>query len=138
MMIRERQVQPGDITGNLSESARVVVDLELHNGEQHCYHWFVKILPKEHKNSELMHKFNIFENEIRFYKEVAPDLLKFLKENGVTDVAFKIPKMLFADSREESAGISREDGGEQGYRQGREGDGERFLKEDYYNSFNSY
>ena len=58
MMIRERQVQPGDITGNLSESARVIVDLELHNGEQHCYHWFVKILPKEHKNSELMHKFN--------------------------------------------------------------------------------
>jgi len=130
MMIRERQVQPGDITGNLSESARVIVELELHNGEQHCYHWFVKILPKEHKNSELMHKFNIFENEIRFYKEIAPDLLRFLRDNGVNDVKFKIPKLLFADNREESAVIILEDVGEQGYGQDRDEDGERFLSKE--------
>ena len=127
MMIRERLIEPGDITGNLSESGRVIVELQLNNGEKLIYHWFVKILPKQHKNSELMHKFNIFENEIRFYKEIAPDLLKFLEENGVNDVAFKIPKMLFADSREESAVIILEDVGEQGYRQGRDADGERFL-----------
>ena len=130
MMIRERLVEPGDITGNLSESGRVIVELQLNNGEKLIFHWFVKILPKQHKNSELMHKFNIFENEIRFYKEIAPDLLKFLQENGVNDVAFKIPKMLFADSREESAVIILEDVGEQGYRQGRDADGERFLSKE--------
>ena len=127
MIIRERLVEPGDITGNLSESGRVIVELELNNGEKLIYHWFVKILPKQHKNSELMHKFNIFENEIRFYKEIAPDLLRFLQDNGVNDVAFKIPKMLFADSRDESAVIILEDVGEQGYRQERDEDGERFL-----------
>jgi len=130
MIIRERLVEPGDITGNLSESGRVIVELELNNGQKLAYHWFVKILPKEHKNSELMHKFNIFENEIRFYKEIAPDLLKFLQDNGVNDVVFKIPKMLFADSREESAVIILEDVGEQGYRQGRDKDGERFLSKE--------
>jgi len=130
MMIRERKVEPGDITGNLSESGRVIVELELDNGEKLTYHWFVKILPKQHKNSELMHKFNIFENEIRFYKEIAPELLKFLQDNGVNDVVFKIPKMLFADSQEESAVIILEDVGEQGYQQERDEDGERFLSKE--------
>lgn len=128
--VKEKTVEAGDITGNLSESGKVVVSLGMNSGEKLVYDWFIKILPKDHKNSELMHKFNIFENEINFYKEIAPDLLKFLRDNGVMDVEFDIPKLLFADNKEEGAVIILEDISVQGYGQGRDENGGRFLSEE--------
>jgi len=116
-----------EITGNLSESGRVVIDLELNSGESITYHWFVKVKPMDHKNSELMDKFNVFENEITFYKDIAPDLLNFLKVSGVNDVEFNIPKFLFADSSEVGAVIILEDVTSHGYCQEKDPDGGRFL-----------
>jgi len=127
MNVKEKDVEPGDVTGNLSESGRVVINIAMNDGEKRTYNWFVKILPKEHKNSELMHKFNIFENEICFYRDIAPDLLTFLNDHGVDDIEFDIPKLLFADNKEEGAIIILDDVSEQGYCQERDANGGRFL-----------
>jgi len=128
MNVKEKVVEPGEVTGNLSESGRVVINLVMNSDQKITYHWFVKIMPKQHKNSELMHKFKIFENEIGFYRDIAPDLLKFLNENGVEDVEFDIPKLLFSDNKdEEGAVIILEDVSEQGYSQERDSHGRRYL-----------
>lgn len=127
MSVKEKASKPGDITGNLSESGRVVVSLAMNDGHKIVYNWFVKILPKQHRNSELMNQFNIFENEIGFYKDIAPDLLSFLNENGMKDVEFDIPTLLFADNTEEGAVIILEDVSEQGYSQERDAHGGRYL-----------
>lgn len=128
MNVKEKMVEPGDVTGNLSESGRVVINIVMNAGQKITYNWFVKILPKQHRNSELMNKFNIFENEIGFYRDIAPDLLKFLNENGVEDVEFNIPKLLFADYKnDEGAVIILEDISEQGYCQERDPHGGRYL-----------
>jgi len=126
--VNEKILEPGDVTGNLSESSRVIVSLAMNDGGKVTYNWFVKIMPKQHKNSELMNKFNIFENEISFYTEIAPDLLKFLNDNGIEDVEFDIPKVLFAEnSEDEGAMIILEDVSEQGYAQARDEHGGRYL-----------
>lgn len=127
MSVTEKAARPGDITGNLSESGRVVVSLTMNDGRKIVYNWFVKILPKQHRNSELMNQFNIFENEIGFYKDIAPDLLRFLNENGMKDVEFDIPTLLFSDNTEEGAAIILEDVSEQGYSQERDPQGGRYL-----------
>ena len=125
--VREKAAQPGDITGNLSESSRVVVSLVMNNGQKSDHHWFVKIMPKQHKNADLMEKFNIFENEIGFYKDIAPDLLSFLTESGVKNVEFSIPKLLFAANEEDGSVIILEDVSVQGYSQERDAGGDRYL-----------
>jgi len=131
MNVKEKLSEPGDITGNLSESGKVIVSLVMNSGETMDFNWFVKILPKEHKNSELMHKFNIFENEIRFYTELAPDLLDFLQENGLNEVKFDIPKLLYAESKDDAgAVIILEDAGVLGYTQDRDVNGGRFLSQE--------
>lgn len=130
MKVDEKTTSPQDITGNLSESGRVIVTLVMDSGEVKVFNWFVKIMPKQHKNSELMNKFNIFENEISFYKEVAPDLLNFLGENGAEGVQFDIPKLLFAENGEDGAVIILEDVSEQGFTQDRDAQGRRYLSED--------
>jgi len=130
MKVDEKTTSPQDITGNLSESGRVIVTLVMDSDEVKVFNWFVKIMPKQHKNSELMNKFNIFENEISFYKEVAPDLLNFLGENGAEGVQFDIPKLLFAENGEDGAVIILEDVSEQGFTQDRDAQGRRYLSED--------
>jgi len=126
--VTEKELGPGDVTGNLSESGRLVINLVMNSGQVMKFNWFVKIMPKQHKNSELMHKFRIFENEISFYRDIAPDLIKFLNDNGVKDVEFDIPKLLFADNKdEEGAVIILDDVSEQGYSQERDSHGRRFL-----------
>jgi len=130
LSVREKGSNPGDVTGNLSESGRVVVNITMMTGEKVVKHWFVKIMPKEHKNSDLMNKFNIFENEIRFYQEIAPDLLSFLNDNGSNDIHFDIPKLLFADNTVDGALIILEDVSEQGYSQPRDSQGSRYLTMD--------
>jgi len=127
MSVHQKKPQPGDITGNLSESGRVEVRLTMSSGEKVVHNWFVKIMPKQHKNSELMHKFNIFENEIAFYRDTAPDLLAFLKVNGIEDIVFDIPKLLFSESTDEGAVIILDDVCEQGYSQERDSQGCRYL-----------
>lgn len=127
MSVTEKVSAPGDITGNLSESGRLVVRVVMNSGETQVFNWFVKVMPKQHRNSDLMNQFNIFENEISFYKNIAPDLLNFLNENGVKDIQFDIPKLLFADNREDGAVIILEDVSEQGFRQDRDAQGGRFL-----------
>jgi len=127
MSVREKVTQPGDVTGNLSESGRVVINVVMNAGNKITYNWFVKIMPKQHKNSDLINKFDIFENEIGFYKDIAPDLLSFLNDNGVKDVEFDIPKLLFAANKEEGAIIVLEDVSEQGYCQERDPQGGRYL-----------
>merc|ERR1719431_1445312 len=112
MNVKEKLSEPGDITGNLSESGKVIVSLVMNSGETMDFNWFVKILPKEHKNSELMHKFNIFENEIRFYTEL-------------------VPKLLYAESKDDAgAVIILEDAGVLGYTQDRDENGGRFLSQE--------
>lgn len=125
--VKEKGCKPGDITGNLSESGRVVVTIVMNDGTKRAHHWFVKIMSKQHRNIDLMDKFNIFENEIGFYKDIAPDLLSFLNNNGLGDVEFDIPTLLFSARDEEGAVIILEDISELGYTQERDEQGGRYL-----------
>merc|ERR1719431_1550195 len=59
MSVREKVTQPGDVTGNLSESGRVVINVVMNAGDKITYNWFVKIMPKQHKNSDLINEFDI-------------------------------------------------------------------------------
>ena len=118
------------VQGNLSDSARLQLDIELTDGSQRTYNWFVKIRPlKAGQNHDdgyggdrdggslppppaaATTEFNVFKNEIEFYEKIVPEMREFLAAEGfdsttARDFCFDVPQMLYA--REEEA---TEDGG---------------------------
>lgn len=124
--------EKGDIRGNLSDSGRVQVRVKTTAGTEEVFHWFVKVMPRNHHNNELVSKFNVFKNEIEFYSKIAPELKAFLKEGIVSDqeVHFDIPEMLFAKQDEDRAIIVLQDLTHQGFTQDRDRNGNRYLSKE--------
>jgi len=118
----------GDIKGNLSDSGRVRISVVMENGDEKVYHWFVKLLPENHPNNELLSKFDVFKNEIEFYDKIAPMLKQFLKER-ISDyqVEFDIPNLLYSKQEDGKAIIILEDLVASGYTQDKDENGNRFL-----------
>eukprot|EP00092_Neocalanus_flemingeri_P031044 GFUD01033724.1.p1 GENE.GFUD01033724.1~~GFUD01033724.1.p1 ORF type:complete len:436 (+),score=115.25 GFUD01033724.1:412-1719(+) len=121
-----------DIKGNLSDSGRLRVMVRLVGGGDYIYHWFVKIMPLHHQNEELVAKFDVFRNEIEFYSEIAPALKTFLNEsNKLNDeVQLDIPDMLFAQEDEKRAIIVLQDLVQEGFKQERDKNGNRYLSKE--------
>jgi len=121
--------QGSDIIGNLSESGRVKVRVRITTGEVRFYHWFVKVMPTNHHNNELVSKFNVFKNEIEFYSKIAPELKEFLKAGSAPaqEIEFDIPEMLYAKQDEDGAIIVLQDLLALGFKQDRDLNGNRFL-----------
>lgn len=123
-----RRGASSDIKGHLSDSGRVTVKVETVDGGDHVYHWFVKIMPLQHQNNDLVAKFDVFKNEIEFYSKIAPALKAFLKESNVLDkIEFDIPEMLYAQEDENRAIIVLPDLIHEGYKQERDENGHRYL-----------
>lgn len=121
-----------DIKGNLSDSGRLRIFVKTYGGAQHTYYWFVKVQPMNHQNTELVSKFNVFKNEIEFYSKIAPKLMSFIKEAGLSsdDIQFDIPKMIFAEEDDDHAIIILEDLVSEGYKQERDVNGNRYLSKE--------
>jgi len=131
--IEVKLLTPGsDIRGNLSDSGRLRIYVKTYGGAEHFYNWFVKVQPTNHQNTELVSKFNVFKNEIEFYSKIAPKLMKFIKEsnNSNDDIEFDIPKMIFAEEEDERAIIILEDLVNEGYKQERDANGNRYLSKE--------
>lgn len=121
-----------DIKGNLSENGRLRVVVKLVGGGDFVYHWFVKIMPLNHRNDEVVAKFDVFRNEIEFYSKIAPALVAFLKESNVSneDIQFDIPELLFAQENDNRAIIVLPDLIHEGFKQARDEHGNRYLSEE--------
>ena len=74
-----------DITGNLSDRGRLCVLASTHGGVEHQYNWFVKVQPIKSHNADLISKFNLFRNEIKFYSKIAPELKTFVETSNTTN-----------------------------------------------------
>jgi len=117
-----------DITGHLSDSGRVMVNVKTTDGCQHSYHWFVKLMPVQDQNNNLTDNFDVFRNEIEFYSKIAPGLRAFLKEsNVVEDIKVDVPEMLYSQEDDKRAIIVLPDLIHEGYKQERDDNGSRYL-----------
>ena len=118
-----------DITGNLSDSGRIRVSVSTYGGLKAEYNWFVKIKPDRRHNSDLLGKFDVFKNEIEFYKKIAPSLRNFVQEFNLEEdsLYLDIPELIFAAEEGERAMIILEDLVAAGYGQQRDQAGNRFL-----------
>lgn len=124
------QGAPTDIQGHLSDSGRVSVSVDLVNGERLNHHWFVKIMPL-HANKDLVAKFDVFKNEIEFYREILPRLNAFLKDSDAEgSIEFDVPELLFAQEDENRAIIILPDLSQEGYKQERDENGNRYLSKE--------
>jgi len=121
-----------DIRGNLSNSERVRILVKTKDGHEHCYNWFVKLQPRNSKNTGLVSNFNPFRNEIEFYSKIAPELKNFIKSfnNSNEEIEFDIPKMLFSEEHDDHAIIILEDLVSEGYKQERDENGNCFLSKE--------
>jgi len=121
-----------DIKGNLSDSGRMKVFVKTYGGANYSYNWFVKVQPLAHQNTELVSKFNVFKNEIAFYKNIAPSLMNFIQEANISndDIEFDIPQMIFAEEDDDRAIIILEDLANEGYTQERDENGNRYLSKE--------
>ncbi len=137
------------VQGNLSDSARLQLDVELGDGTERRYNWFVKIRPvKSRRDADdddttcaaAVSDFNVFKNEIEFYEKIVPEMRDFLAAEGFDthgdeDFCFDVPQMLYAREEEGEDG----DGGggaaiivlndviADGYRHERDENGAKFL-----------
>jgi len=120
-----------DINGNLSDSSRVTVRVGTVDGGKHSYHWFVKIMPLQHQNKDLVANFDVFRNEIEFYSKIAPALKAFLTESyGSEEVKFDVPELLYSQEDDNRAIIVLPDLIHEGYKQERDENGSRYLSRD--------
>jgi hypothetical protein len=133
------------VQGNLSDSARLQLDIELADGcGERRYNWFVKIRPRKSNKGDTeaaaaASDFNVFKNEIEFYEKIVPEMRDFLAAEGFENAAdrdcvFDIPQLLYA--REEEADEEGNEGAAiivlndviaQGYRHERDENGAKFL-----------
>lgn len=140
------------VQGNLSDSARIQLDIELTDGGERRYNWFVKIRPRRCKGGNPLEgggantsDFNVFKNEIEFYEKIVPEMREFLATEGCCsvgdnnngDLHIDIPTMLYA--REEEVDEDGYGGGAiivlddviaQGYRHERDEHGGKYLSTD--------
>lgn len=116
------------IQGNLSDSGRIRVNLDLVDGSTREYYWFVKIMP-ENQNNAITKQFNIFRNEIDFYQKIMPQLKEFLLSEGFSAeyADFDVPEMLYAREDEDGAIIVLQDILSEGYGHQRDQNGDKFL-----------
>jgi len=132
--VEVRPLTPGsDITGNLSDCGRVSIIVKTYAGAKHEYSWFVKVQPQVHQNSELLSKFNLFQNEIEFYQKIAPELKEFVDEfnnSESQELEFDIPQLIHAEVDQDRAIIILEDLVGAGYRQVKDEQGEKFLSKE--------
>jgi len=121
-----------DIKGNLSDSGRLRVFVKTFAGNTYFYNWFVKVQPVGHQNTELVSKFNVFRNEIEFYSKIAPSLMNFINDitTANSEIQFDIPNMIFAEEDEDRAIIILEDLVNEGYKQERDENGNRYLSKE--------
>ena len=115
------------LKGNLSDSSSMRIFVKTSSGDEFSYDWFVKVQPICRKDKGI--KFNAFNNEIEFYKEIAPSLKNFIDESDA-DIEFDIPEILFAEECDDRAIIILEDLVAAGYRQERDGNGNRYLSKE--------
>ena len=131
--VEVRPLTPGsDIKGNLSDCGRISITVKTYGGAKYQYSWFVKVQPQEHQNSELLNKFNLFQNEIEFYQKIAPELKQFVDEYNESgkDFEFDIPELIHAEADEERAIIILEDLVGAGYKQVKDENGEKYLSKE--------
>ena len=115
------------IKGNLSDSGRLQVTIELTNGQIEVKYWFVKImLPNGQDNGE----FNIFLNEIEFYRSILPEMKEFVRAEGLENEFddFNVPNILYSKAEgQDGAIIVLEDIMAEGYAHERDAYGDKFL-----------
>jgi len=114
------------IKGNLSDSSRLSITVKLRGGVTNIYNWFVKLLPTYNENNILINEFNIFKNEIEFYTKIVPEFKKMMEDQNLK-LELDIPEILLAKENTEGAIIILRDLAEDGYRQDRDQNGDRFL-----------
>jgi len=127
--ISVHQETAGDIKGNLSDSARLRVTVELTDGSEAAYNWFVKVRP-DNVNSDITQQFNIFKNEIEFYQKIVPEMKAFLLAEGCDPeyTEFEIPEILYArEEGDDGAIIILKDILSEGYSHERDENGDKFL-----------
>jgi aminoglycoside/choline kinase family phosphotransferase len=127
------QINEGGLKGNLSDSGRLRVRLTTteDNAVQEFY-WFVKIQPHGGgpASNDNDNGFNIFNNEIEFYKKIVPEMQAFVTAEGLADQftdLFDTPEMLYSNSDDESAIIVLKDIIADGYCHQRDNNGDKFL-----------
>jgi len=130
--IKNIEVKPlspaSDIKGNLSRSGRLGIIVKTYWGGKHEYNWFVKIQPENNLNSGLVSEFNLFENEIDFYQKIVPELEEFVAEsNEGSAINFDIPKLIYSEVEKNRAIIILEDLVGAGFKQTKDGNGEKYL-----------
>jgi len=122
-----REDAESGIKGNLSDSGRLRVRITLTSGQCLTKNWFVKImLPNGHDNGE----FNIFLNEIEFYRSVLPEMKEFVKAEGLDNEFndFDVPDILYSKAEgQDGAIIVLEDIVSDGYIHERDNNGDKFL-----------
>ena len=133
--IKSVEVRPlspcSDIKGNLSVCGRLAIKVKTYSSARHEYNWFVKIQPEDHRNSELVTQFNLFENEIEFYQKIVPELEEFVGEsNEGSAIYFDIPKLIFSEVEKNRAIIILEDLVGAGFKQTKDFNGEKYLSLD--------
>lgn len=121
-LVREDQA----IKGNLSDSGRLRVKITLASGECMMKHWFVKIMPP---NSQPDGEFNVFLNEIAFYRKILPEMKEFIEAEGLGDYIgdFDVPEILYSRADSDGAIIVLEDVIADGYSHERDENGDKFL-----------
>lgn len=153
--IAVRRLSSG-VQGNLSDSARIQLDIDMTDGSERRYNWFVKIRPQKKRNindgfvgnDDDDHEetcarpaatdFNVFKNEIEFYEKIVPEMRDFLAAEGFDttsngDFCFDVPEMLYAREEEENANgdgpaiIVLKDVIAEGYRHERDENGAKCL-----------
>lgn len=119
--------EEGDIKGNLSDSGRVNVKVLTTDMKEIEFNWFVKLMPSQEDNNQLVTEFNVFKNEIEFYSKIAPKLKKNLSESVASNIQLSIPDMLYSNQQGDKAIIVLEDLVSQGFTQERDENGARYL-----------
>lgn len=122
-----REDAEGGIKGNLSDSGRLRVKILFTSGQCQIKNWFVKImLPNGQDTGE----FNIFLNEIEFYRSVLPEMKEFVRAEGLENDFddFDVPNILYSKAEgQDGAIIVLEDIVADGYVHERDNNGDKFL-----------
>ena len=130
-----REDAEGGIKGNLSDSGRLRVKITLTGGEVLIKNWFVKIMPPSNgaQHHQVDGEFNIFLNEIEFYRNILPEMKEFIRAEGldVTEFGdFDVPEILYSKAGTDGAIIVLEDIITDGYAHQRDVNGDKFLQLD--------
>jgi thiamine kinase-like enzyme len=126
--IMVQQLGGSGVQGNLSDSGRIQVEVELVGGEVESFNWFVKVMP-QNENSALTSTLNLFKNEIVFYNQILPEMKSFLREEGFAPeyAEFEVPEILYSREDEDGAIIVLQDILSEGFQHMKDENGDKFL-----------